>query len=169
MSRHVTTAARAAALVAFPAAAIWAPLASPAAADDPEMVEHCWTVGLTDEEVAEGMVSEITCEWVEEGEPFGGFASRDSYFVLGQIWDGANGAGRYLPIVGPDCDRNAVLPIDDWGDEASSTANFSCGNMKHYLDAAFSSSQMYNVSPNSWTIYDLTGVFNNNVQSILFS
>ena len=55
--------------VAAAALAGTTPMAPPAVADDEPLVEHCYTIALTDEQVANGEVSEIDCFWVLPDEP----------------------------------------------------------------------------------------------------
>ena len=127
--------ARLATLLAVPTAVLAPPLAPPAAADEPEMIQQCWTMGLSDEEVAEGAVSELHCEEVPADQPFELPSFRGS-FAVATHYLGWYGSGSNVTVVRDTCDTSARWSSSHpWGDQTASTVVWSpCGSAKHFAN-----------------------------------
>ncbi len=139
----ITRPTRAATLVASTAVAaslgVATGPATPVAADDPPLVEHCVTYALTEEEVEEGAVSEIDCWWEEEYTPL---AARSASLMMVH-WDLYGGGGSALDVLGSGCTGLATnLSGTSWDNRISSTTHISCGNAKHYTGVFSGSNQL---------------------------
>ena len=125
--------------VAAAALAGTTPLALPASADDEPLVERCWTTALTDEQVADGEVSEIDCEWVAPDEPPMEMRSGITYAV---VYD-TDQFGSFLYVYSPpgatSCTGGSAVfgSGSAWDNRISSTQLLACGAAKHHKFSNF--------------------------------
>jgi len=155
------TSSRIAALLALPAAAVWSPTI--VAADEPEPGEECWTIALTEEEVAQGATSEITCGELPPGED--GFAGRSSMIALATHYTGVNATGSSFTVYKSSCYGYTVFtPGSYWDDSISSTVNWSCGSTKHYMNYSHTGTNQIVNSLTGWLTN--LGLLNNKTSSI---
>jgi hypothetical protein len=149
-------------------AAPMSPLSSPAAADEP-LVEHCYTVALTDEEVEAGAVSEIDCYEAPADEP--PLAMR-STILFAIVYD-TDQLGSRLYVTSPSgvttCTGGTTVfgTGNPWDNRISSTELWACGSAKHYASVNFNGTPNQLVAGAGYT--PMTGTMNNATSSIEYS
>lgn len=150
------------ALAACTALPLVAVAPTPAGADDPELIEVCTTYTLSAEEVADGQVSEVTCEWVDPDaeEEMALFAP-----VVARHYDSTGASGAHLQVTGS-CGQQVVLTSSQWNNRISSTRHYACGTVKHYTGIMAGSVQMTQ-GPSGWW-ENMNGTLNNNVSSLAY-
>ena len=144
------------------------PFAPPAAADDEPLVERCYTTALTDEQVADGEVSEIDCEWVSPDEPPMQNRGGITYAI---VYDTDRG-GALLFVGSPagvtTCTGgNAVFGTGSpWDNRIGSTELLACGAAKHHQWSNFTGNNQLVTGP-FWT--PMTTTMDNSTSSIQYS
>jgi hypothetical protein len=155
--------------VAAAALAGTTPLSPPVVADDEPLVERCYTVALTDEQVADGEVSEIDCYWVSPDEP--PMQMRGS-IIYATIYD-TDQFGSYLMVGSPPGSTtctggNAVFGTGHlWDNRISSTELGVCGAAKHHQWSNFTGNNQLVMGAGSFTWMNAT--MNNATSSITYS
>ena len=154
--------------VAAAALAGTTPLSPPAAADDEPLVEHCYTMALTDEEVADGAVSEIDCYLVSADEPP---MARRGTVIFATVYDTTE-YGSLLFVSSPPgvmtCTGGSIVfgTGHPWDNRISGTELGACGSAKHWQWSNFTGSFQL-VDTAGYT--PITGTMNNATSSIEFS
>ena len=147
-----------------------APLSTPAAADEP-LVEHCYTVALTDEEVAAGAVSEIDCYEVPADSPTESPMARGTTITFAIVYD-TDASGSFLAVSSPagviTCTGGTVVfgTGNTWDNRISATDLVACGSAKHWSNDNFTGSNQLVTGAGFQTI---TGTMNNATSSIAYA
>lgn len=143
----------------------------PVAADEP-MVEHCYTVALTDEEVEAGAVSELDCYEVPAGTPMELPQARSTTIIFAIAYEGALGSGSAVAINSAPgvltCTGGSVVfgTGHTWDNVISSTELISCGSGKHWAAANFTGA---NQLITGCCVQNLNTTMNNATSSIQYA
>jgi hypothetical protein len=153
--------------VAAAALAGTTPLASPAVADD-ELVEHCYTTALTDEQVADGEVSEIDCSWVSPDEPLVQNRGGITYAVVYDTTEYGSLLGINSPAGVTTCTGGSTVfgTGNAWDNRISSTELWACGAAKHHQWSNFTGNNQF---VNTSGVVAMNSTMNNATSSIEYS
>ncbi len=150
----------------------------PAAADDTDepMVEHCYTVALTDEEVEAGMVSELDCYEVPAGTPMELPQARLTTITFAIVYDGVNGTGSAVGISSPTgvttCTSGGSVVFGTghaWDNRVTSTELLACGSGKHYMSDNFTGTSTTYQTITGCCVQNLNATLNNQTSSIQYA
>ena len=154
--------------VAAAALAGTTPMSAPTVADDEPLVEHCYTTALTDEQVADGEVSEIDCSWVSPDEPP---MQMRGTILFATVYD-TDQSGSFLFVssqagVTTCTGGNVVFGTGNaWDNRIGSTELLACGSAKHHQWSNFTGNNQL-VTGHAWTAMNST--MNNATSSIAYS
>jgi hypothetical protein len=142
-----------------------APVSTPAAADEP-LVERCYTVALTDEEVAAGAVSEIDCYEVPADEPPMALRGGVTYAIA---YDTDPSGPVSMWISSPSgvttcAGYNVAFGAGHfWDNRISSIDLVACGAAKHWQWSNFTGSNQLVMGAG---LHSITGTMNNNTSAL---
>lgn len=147
------------------------PLAAPApaSADDEPLVEHCYTTALTDEQVADGEVSEVDCYWASPDDP--PMQRRGGGITYAIVYDTTQ-YGSFLFVNSPagatTCTGGSTVfsAGHPWDNRISSTELLACGAAKHHQWSNFTGNNQLVVGAGYTT---MSSTMNNATSSITYA